>query len=148
VATNADREAVVDASVAVNLALPGHPYHPQARRLLADLADAGIVIIAPPLYESEADSTLRRLVHLGALEATAGAAAQAILDAIPMMVIQAPEVRARARQIAEQCNQPRVYDSTYAALADVRGCDLWTADERFYNGVRDTLPFVRFAGAY
>src|SRR3712207_9203819 len=38
-------------------------------------------------------------------------------------------VRARARVIAEILQQPRVYDATYAALAEARGCLFWTADK-------------------
>jgi predicted nucleic acid-binding protein len=43
---------------------------------------------------------------------------------------------------------PRVYDSTYAALAEIRGCELWTGDERFYNVAQGALAFVRFIGSY
>lgn len=141
-------EAVIDASVALAFVLDGEPHQPAVRQLLADLVAAGVRIISPPLFESEADSTIRRGVHQGHVTAERASELQAILDALPVQIVYEPAVRARARQIAEQFNQVRVYDSTYAALAELRGCDLWTADERFYNGVRAGLPFVRFVGEY
>ena len=45
----------------------------------------------------------------------------------------------RAREIARQSNQERVYDSIYAALAELRGCELWTADKAFYDAVKSKL---------
>ena len=51
---------------------------------------------------------------------------------------------ANAREIAEQYNQWFVYDSSYAALARLRGCKFWTANEEFYKSVRSGLTFVRF----
>jgi predicted nucleic acid-binding protein len=28
------------------------------------------------------------------------------------------------------------------------GCELWTADERLYNAVKDELPWVKWLGNY
>ena len=42
-----------------------------------------------------------------------------------------PNVHARAMQIAGQLRQGAVYDAHYLALADILGCEYWTADERF-----------------
>jgi predicted nucleic acid-binding protein len=33
-------------------------------------------------------------------------------------------------------DQPAIYDSYYLALAEQRGCDLWTADTKFFNAVK------------
>lgn len=38
----------------------------------------------------------------------------------------------RAREIARQFGQERIYDSLYAALAELHGCEFWTADKVFY----------------
>ncbi|MBI1928626.1 type II toxin-antitoxin system VapC family toxin [Candidatus Poribacteria bacterium] len=54
----------------------------------------------------------------------------------------------RARQIARQFSQPRIYDSLYAALAELRGCDFWTADKAFYDAVKVGLPFVKYLPDY
>ena len=54
----------------------------------------------------------------------------------------------RALQIADQFNLGAVYDAHYLALAQLLGCDLWTADQRLINTVSGKLPFVRWIGDY
>jgi predicted nucleic acid-binding protein len=137
-----------DASGAAAFALPDEKHHAQAQRLITDLAQENARLIAPPIFESEADSIIRRRVYLETLTQPAGAAALALMDALQVEIIYEPATRLRAREIAAQNNQVRVYDSTYAALAEARSVELWTADERFYNSVSGALPFVKFIGNY
>jgi predicted nucleic acid-binding protein len=87
-------------------------------------------------------------VFLRRITPTAGANAQSILDGLRVHIIQDERVRRRAREIAERLNLPRVYDATYATLAELRGCDLWTGDEQFFNAVHRSLTFVKFIGTY
>jgi predicted nucleic acid-binding protein len=146
------REAVWDASVAVAFAPPDEKYCVAAEVCVAALRAQKVRLIAPPLFESELDSILRRRVYLDTLTPQAAAAALRVSNALQVEIIYDPETRALARAIAERLNQVRVYDATYAALAQQRGCELWTADERFYNsatneGTGGALPFVRFIGA-
>jgi predicted nucleic acid-binding protein len=141
-------EAVIDANLAVKFVLKGVPYRQKVRRFLADCTKAGVTLLAPPLLESEADSALRRLVYGGYITPAAGQAAQTLLNALPVQIIYDPQVRARARAIAEQFQQQRVYDATYAALAELRGCEFWTADKAFYDAVQGTLPWVHYIGDY
>ena len=42
-----------------------------------------------------------------------------------------PDLHARALQVASKLSQGAVYDAHYLALADILGCEYWTADERF-----------------
>lgn len=144
-------EAVLDASGAAAFALPDEKYYVGAGACIAALQRQSARLIAPPLFESEVDSILRRRVYLGVL--TPQAAALRVLDALQVEIIYDVATRALARSIGEQLNQIRVYDATYAALAQGRGCDLWTADEHFYNSATDQgagglLPFVRFVGTF
>jgi predicted nucleic acid-binding protein len=139
---------VIDANLAVRFAVKGEPHRRKVRRFLTDCATAGVTLLVPPLYESEADSALRRRVYRGKMTPAAGTTAQTILNALPVQVLYDPHVRARAREIAEQFHQERVYDSTYAALAERRGCEFWTADQEFHAAVKGTLPFVHYVGDY
>ncbi|MCC6038464.1 MAG: type II toxin-antitoxin system VapC family toxin [Armatimonadetes bacterium] len=41
-----------------------------------------------------------------------------------------------------------VYDSIYIVLAQREGCPLLTADERLFQAVADSLPFVQWLGDY
>ncbi len=141
-------EIVVDASLAAAFALPAEARHDKARALIAALAKQNARLVAPPIFESEADSIIRRHVFLKTLDESAGAAALAVMDALQVEIVYDPATRLRAREMARETNQIRVYDSTYAALAEARGVELWTADERFFNSVGSTLRFVKFIGNY
>jgi predicted nucleic acid-binding protein len=144
-------ETVLDASGAAAFAIPDEKHYEAAGACLAALQEQNARLIAPPLFESEVDSILRRRVHLGTLTFEAANATLLVLDALQVEIVYDRATRALARSIGERLNQMRVYDATYAALAQARGCDLWTADERFYNsatneGAGGLLPFVRFIG--
>ena len=70
------------------------------------------------------------------------------LDNAGVQIIYDPRVKERARQIARQLNQRCVYDSTYAALAELRGCEFCTADKAFYDAVKAVLTFVKYLPDY
>ena len=136
-----------DASAACAFALDDEPYHPQALALVAALAKREARIIAPPIFLCECDSTIRMRVYKGALnEGEADQARQ--FSAALAVAIDHAMIYDRAVEIARIYNQPRTYDATYAALAELRGVELWTVDKRFYNAAQSTLPFVRFIGNY
>jgi predicted nucleic acid-binding protein len=141
------RRIAIDASLAINFVIPAQPYHSRTVALFRRWAEEPASLIAPPLFESEADSVILRYIHRGLLDQDAGMAAQELLDALPITILQDSRVRERARQIAAAFNQDRVYDATYAALAELVSCEFWTADRRFHRAVKDTLAYVRFVGA-
>jgi len=142
------RRIAIDASLAINFIIPAQPYHAQAVALLRSWAAEQASLIAPPLFESEADSVIRRYLYQGLLDQDAGKAAQDLLDALPVTIVQDTRVRMRARQIAETFNQDRVYDATYSALAELVGCEFWTADQVFHQAVKNGLDYVRFVGEF
>ena len=125
-------EVVVDANLILNFALGGHPYHAQTRQFLTQCARTNTRLIAPAFWETEADTALRRMVANKQLRAEVAIVAQQLLDAAPVVVIYEPATRISARQIADFAQQTKVYDACYAALAQVRGCDLWTSHD--YRG--------------
>jgi predicted nucleic acid-binding protein len=139
-------EIVIDASLALHAILTAHEYHATARRFLTDNAAARF--IAPPLFESEADSNARRMTRALKMTPTASAALMTLLDALPVEIMQDAATRKRARELGDRAMLDKIYDCTYAALADLRGVVLWTADKRFYNAVSGALPFVKFIGNY
>ena len=141
-------ERCVDASVIVKLPLKGERYRANARRLVRESTREGINLIAPPLFTSEVDTAIRKRVHDGRLSRTDAQRAYAVLDRAPIQIVTHPNLRQRAREIAEQFNQRTIYDATYAALADLRGCEFWTADRIFYDAVKAELPFVKYLPDY
>ena|SRR3989442_1133054 len=141
-------ERCVDASVIVKLALKGERYRAKARRLVRESTREGINLIAPPFFTSEVDTAIRKRVHDGRLSQEDAQRAYAVLDRAPVQVMTHPNLRQRAREIAEHFNQRTVYDATYAALAELRDCEFWTADKIFYEAVKAELPFVKYLPDY
>lgn len=141
-------ERCIDASLIVKLALRGEPHRVTARRLVRESVAARIELIAPPLFESEVDTVIRKRVVTGKLSLIDAHKAYSVLDRAPILVVNHPNLRQRARDIAEQFHLSTVYDATYAALAELRGCEFWTADKAFYNTVKTVLTFVKYLPDY
>lgn len=142
------RELCIDASVAVKLVLKGEPHRAKARCLLRDCIANNILLVAPPLFESETDTVLRKRVQDGKLSSTNAKKAFVGLDKVTVQICWDPHLRRRAREIAEQFHLRAVYDATYAALAELRGCEFWTADKVFYDVVKPVLKFVKYLPEY
>lgn len=138
-------EIVPDANLMLNAVISRHPYHRQAKELLSDCAASGVALIAPSWWEVEADSNLRRMEAANYLTSQAMAIAQAQLDNAPITIVYEPAARVLARQIADSLHPAanRVHDATYGALALLRDCPFWTADERFYNAVQQSIQAAR-----
>jgi predicted nucleic acid-binding protein len=139
---------VIDANIAINWLLGDLDFHKQSQALLSDCAENSAPLIVPPTFHTEVDSAIRRIVHLGKLSIEDGEAAYSLFDRLPVTAVMNAAIRRRAREIATQLNQPRVYDSTYTALAEAMDCEFWTADRRFVNAAQRLFPFVRFIGDY
>ena len=138
------RQAVIDANIAINVAVTTHPYHEEALRLTRQWTDNGHELAAPPLFESEVDSFVRLNTSRGFWTIEAGLDILRIVDSLPVTITHDPRTRSIARWIAENFDERRVYDSTYAALAQLLNCEFWTADRRLYQRVHDQLSYVRF----
>jgi predicted nucleic acid-binding protein len=141
-------ELCIDASVVVKLVAPRERYRSEANRLLRDCLVNNVTLIAPPCFEAEVDNAIRKHVYDGRISPTEARNAFMGLDMIPVRLCTHPRLRKRTREIAEQFNLRTVYDSSYAALAELGHCELWTADRVFYNTVKDTLTFVRYLPDY
>ena len=60
--------------------------------------------------------------------------------------IEETALGSRAIEIALASGQKASYDSFYVAFAEHLGCDLWTADERFWRSTNRMYPCVRWIG--
>ena len=150
---NAQNTVVFDASAALAFALKSEELHAQAVALVADLFRRNRDLCAPPLFENECDSVIRRNLHRGTFNEADAEEARRIIAALGTRIIYEAATAPRAFEIATFYNQPRAYDATYAALAEAYGLELWTADKRFYNSVNGAtvvtrLSFVRFIGTF
>ncbi len=59
---------------------------------------------------------------------------------------QSQQLHVRAIGLAAELRQNAVYDAHYRALAEALDCELWTADQRFYQAAADGFPKVHFIG--
>jgi predicted nucleic acid-binding protein len=141
-------ELCIDASVAVKWVLRDEMWRKKARKLLFDSIKSDIMLIAPPLFEYETESVLQERLYSGKLTITEVNVAIEKLNSVGVQVINHTGMIKCARDIARSFNQPKIYDSLYAALAELRGCEFWTADKVFYDAVKSTLSFVRYLPDY
>jgi predicted nucleic acid-binding protein len=77
------------------------------------------------------------------------AIAQAALEVIlgfGIEIREEPGLQARAMALAYQLTRPSTYDCHYLALAQHYQCELWTGDQRFYNAVKEAIPWVKWIG--
>lgn len=141
-------ELCIDANVVVKLVLPGESYRSKARQLVNDCIINNITLIAPAFFVVEVDTVIRKRVYDGNLSLAEAKKAYAGLDRIPVQPATHPQLRQRTREIAERFNQRTVYDACYAVLAELRGCEFWTADKAFYDAVKAALTFVKYLPDY
>jgi len=141
-------EQVIDASVAIKWVVKGEPFRDKARQLLRDARLKGIMLIGPPLLEYEVESVLQRRLYSRRATIAVVDASLAAFYAVGVRVVTHPDMVRRAREIARQFNQERIYDSLYASLAELRRSEFWTADKAFYEAVKSVLPFVRYLPDY
>jgi len=141
-------EQVIDASVAIKWVVKGEPFRNKARQLLRDARLKDITLIGPPLLEYEVESNLQRRLHRGRVIIATVDASLSAFYAVGVQIVTHPDMVRRARELARQFNQERIYDSLYTALAELRGCEFWTADKVFHKAVKAALPFVKYLPDY
>ncbi len=141
-------ELCVDASLAIKWFVKGEPFRHKALKLLRDSAAAGITLIAPPLFEMETDSIILTRLADGKTTPTVADKTLTLLDTAPVRILTHPRMRQRARAIARQFGQRKVYDATYAAIAELSGYEFWTADKAFHSAVQGVLTFVKYLEDY
>ncbi len=138
---------VVDASLAIKWVLK-EPYAEEALALASGWASTGTKPVAPCLLLVEATNVLHRRVVKGHISPSQAKHLLAGLLNMGIEVRESPQIHLRALELAQELQTPAVYDTHYLALADILGCDLWTADERFFNSVKEQQPRVKWLGGY
>lgn len=135
---------VVDASLAFKW-LVKEIYTDEANDLGRLWNSRGIQVAAPYLMPVELTNALHQRVVRGELTVAAATQRLASLLSSGLELHQPPHVYGRA--LARQLGQGATYDAHYLALAETLGCELWTADGRFYRAVHPVVERVRWVGA-
>ncbi len=136
---------VIDASLAVKW-LVNEVHTDKAFALARSWTKAGIQPAAPYLMLIEVANVLYRRALRGDFSVVA---ATTLLDGLLNSGIEFREPRGlhrRAIEVAAQLHQEAAYDAHYLSLADTLGCELWTADERFYRTACPSFKFVKWLG--
>jgi predicted nucleic acid-binding protein len=137
----------VDASVAVKW-LFEEEHSDRAEALVATRVQQQEPIIAPPLLPVEVTNIIRQRRRRGDVTLDQARERLAIFFGYRVHVIAPAALYDRALTLAEEQQLPAAYDAHYLALAELEGCDLWTADQRLLRQLDGRLPFVRFIGDY
>jgi predicted nucleic acid-binding protein len=138
----------VDASLAAMWLIPER-FTPLALEIRRVWASNAIEMIAPPIFRPEMTSVIRKAVHLRFISADDGTVALQKTLNWPILITQdSNDLQRQAYDLATTFKRPRAYDAQYLAVAQMIGCEFWTADERLINSLQGKLPWVRWIGDY
>lgn len=138
---------VVDASVAVKW-LVREEHTDKALAILRAWHDEEVTPVAPHLLPFEVANALHRKVFRGELDVGDSTRLVSRLFESRLELHQPPGLHVRALQLASQLQQGAVYDAHYLALAERVGCELWTADARFYRAAGPAVDNLRWLGEF
>jgi predicted nucleic acid-binding protein len=140
----ADR-VVVDASLALKWVLD-EVDSAAALALLNLWARQRLRALAPGWFACEVANALHQRVRRGQLnEGEARQLIRVLVNQVVLLDVE-PATAERALTLAALLQRPITYDTQYAALAERERCELWTADERFWNAARARFAWVRWVG--
>lgn len=136
---------VVDASLAFKW-LVKEEHSVKALAMLRSWDIQGIRTAAPHLMPFEVANALHRRVVQGGLTVKTASDLMDNLFSSRLELHETPQLHGRALELASRLGQGAAYDSHYLALAERLGCELWTADERFFRAARGGATAVRWIG--
>ena len=138
---------VIDASQAVKWLLEEEDSD-KAHAVLQSWVAQDISRIAPYLMPFEVSNALHRRVLRGELNLGDSTRMIERLFESRLELHQPPGLHVRALQLASKLKQSAVYDAHYLALAKSVGCELWTADEKFYRATSPGVDNLRWLGEF
>ena len=138
---------VVDASLAFKW-LVSEENSDLAHSISRSWANNGIQAVAPYLMPVEVGNALHRRVVRGELIVEDAVRLLEHLLASGIELRDEPNLHARVLQIASRLRQGAVYDAHYLALADILGCEYWTADESFCRSAAPSAQNVHWIGEF
>ena len=103
-------EYVIDASVAIKWVVKDEPFRSEARQLLRDARLAGVTLCSPPLLVYEVESAIQHRLFRGRSTIAAADISLTAFHNVGVRIFTHPDMVYRAREIARQFNQERIYD--------------------------------------
>jgi predicted nucleic acid-binding protein len=120
----------------------------QALRLYENVPLLGGTFVAPAHVLGEASSAIYKRVRQGGIVLEDALRLVDDLQALPILAMSPPGLHRRAFEIAARFQLKWIYDAFYVALAEIIGCELWTADEALHQAVREAHTNVRLLAEY
>ncbi|MFW6115737.1 MAG: type II toxin-antitoxin system VapC family toxin [Chloroflexota bacterium] len=137
---------VVDANLSLALVL-ATPYSDRAQILWERWSSLQAVVFAPDLWAYELTSALRKAMVVTGMDlAEAEARLEALTQLGVRLVPPTPQLHRSALRWAHRLGQTVAYDAQYLALAELLGCDFWTADRRLAVALSPDVPRVHWVG--
>lgn len=122
------------------------PLSEAALRRASRWAEENTRMMAPCLLVAEVTNAIYKRVRRAEMDLSTAQAALSVALAFPIDLVEEASLPSRALALADEHRRPNTYDCHYLALAERHRCELWTGDERFYNSVRERLPWVKWIG--
>ncbi len=132
-------DVVIDANVAVKALVPTE----QSISLDAQMviwARQGTTLLVPPHFFSEVLNTLRRKVVQREITLADGDRLLEDFRAFPAQLVSVPRPFELAWILAKEYQLSGTYDAEYLAVAQLFGCEFWTADKRFLRQLGSQRP--------
>ena len=137
----------IDACVAVKWVVPEHD-SATADALFARITTENDAMIAPPHMPVEVVNALRKKVLHKEITPAESERALASFLSFPVSIAAPEGLYESAFLLAQRFDRPTVYDTHYVALAEIAGCEMWTADQRLLNALGGRLPFVKSLSSF
>jgi predicted nucleic acid-binding protein len=103
--------------------------------------------IAPLLQRYEITNAIYRYQKAGTLTAFTAQRALRTALALPIQLYHERSMSTEALTVAGRFTLPAAYDAHYLTLSERFGVEFWTTDQRLFNTVSGSLPWVRLVGA-
>ncbi len=104
--------------------------------------------IAPRFMLNEVTNAIYKRVTRGQLSLDQAITAIESAVRLGIAVDEDPPLHRDALLLAHRFGRPSTSDAHYLALAERETCELWTGDERLYNAVHESIPWIRWIGTY
>ncbi len=120
----------------------------KAKAILNHWKEGDFQLAAPLLFRYEIVAVARKAVHQKRVKPERGVAICDSLLVYPVELYVDDTFLKRAYELATQFNRPTTYDAQYLAVAERLDCPFWTADEKLFNAVHETLSWVQWVGNF
>jgi predicted nucleic acid-binding protein len=135
----------LDASLVLAWLLPAERT-PHVTDIWDGLLRKGDELLGPPLLFIEVTSVLREKLAQRQITSQEAELAFSAFQLLPIARAWPEKLHTKAWGIAKALDQRKAYDAHYLALAEIEGCELWTADRRLYNAVGGRMPWLKLVG--